>query len=150
MLFHYGLATPEEIVRWADSQMLAMDSPPDSLIELSATPASQPGGIITHLNGLAGSPDFWDWDGFRAILARLHDDLASHPSDAGQVAAELYQFIIRFAPGHIPSEFYPFYAFDDEFALASMASMASMVSKEAYAEVSRDFIRELAKYAQTA
>src|SRR6202008_1667920 len=37
LLFRYGVRTGNDVIGWADSAIVELDSPPDSLIELSMT-----------------------------------------------------------------------------------------------------------------
>ena len=60
LLFEYGVVTGNEIVAWADSAIVQLDSLPDSLLQLSLTAPDNTADIISHLHLLASGSDFWD------------------------------------------------------------------------------------------
>jgi hypothetical protein len=114
LLFGYGVATHREVIEWADSQILALDSLPDALLQLSVTPAGDTAAIMAHLLALSAEAEFWP--AFRAALARVHAHVVAHPQDAAQIAHKIDLSVAEFSD--VPYEFSFVYHFDDAFTLA--------------------------------
>lgn len=137
LLFDYGVATDREVIEWADSQIVALDSPPDALMQLAVTPPTKTADIITHLHTLSAEAEFWP--AFRAVLARLHDHVASRPADAERIANDIYRTVLMFPD--VPAEFSFAYRFDDAFSLAREGTYGDEDT------VRREFIHELQRFA---
>jgi hypothetical protein len=138
LMLQYGLVSGVEVVRWADSQIVALDSPPESLIGLSTTPPSQIADLLSHLRALASGADFWA--AFREILGSLHDHVASKPTEAEHFANELYRTAVWFAPGDVPKDLSFVHRFDDAFSLARGGTYGQTE------DVLRDFLSELERF----
>jgi hypothetical protein len=127
-----------DVVRWADSQIVALDSPSDALIDLSTTPTSQIADQLSHLRTLASGSDFWA--AFRSLLGALHDCLTSHPQRAEDVASELYRTVVWSEHGDVPEDLTFIYHFDDAFSLAREGTYGDPEA------VLHDFLSELEKF----
>ncbi|HLX70536.1 MAG TPA: hypothetical protein VKV04_12995 [Verrucomicrobiae bacterium] len=114
LLFDYGVAAAREVIDWADSQIVALDSPPDALMQLAVTRPDDTGAIISHLHALSTEAEFWS--AFRAVLGRLHRHVVSHPDDAARIATHLYRTAVMLSK--VPREFSFIYGYDDAFVLA--------------------------------
>src|ERR1043166_1880954 len=121
LLFEYGLTKGENIIRWADAQIVAHASPPQALIELSMTPVSRTGDLLSHLNTLAGKADYWE--PFNALLGLLYERIASRPESTDRFASEVYCRLIttaqlRLVPSDLPPHLRFLCEFSDKFDLA--------------------------------
>lgn len=114
LLFDYGVATEREIIEWADSQIVVLDSPPDALLQLAMTRPTDTAAIISHLHTLSAEAEFWS--AFRAALVRIHRHVVTQPSDAERLANDIYRTVVMFSD--VPEEFTFVYHFDDAFSLA--------------------------------
>lgn len=114
LLFNYGVATEREIIEWADSQIVALDSPPDALLQLASTRPNDTAAFISHLHTLSAGAEFWP--AFRAAMARLHQHVVAHPADSARIANEIFRTVVMFSD--VPSEFIFAYRYDDAFSLA--------------------------------
>lgn len=142
LLFEIGVIDAGSVIDWADSQIVAVDSPPIPLIELSATSSERVGDIISHLHALARGADFWR--AFRSALSTLHGHVSAHPSDTERIAGELYRRAVFTAPGNIPDDLSFLYRYGDAFDLAHQG---------VYGEISavrKEFICELEKFTSAA
>ena len=140
LLFDYGVASEQEVIAWADSQIVALDSPPDSLLQLAITSPADTAAIITHLHSLSADAEFWP--AFRATLPQLHEHVRTHPADAERIANSLYHTILMFSD--VPTEFSFAYHFDYAFSLAREGIFGDED------EVRREFIHELKRFAPLA
>jgi trans-aconitate methyltransferase len=140
LLFDYGVATDREVIQWADSQIVALDSPPDALIQLAVTRPTDTAAIISHLHTLSAEAEFWP--AFRAALGRLHDHVVSRPADAERIANDIYLTVLMFPD--VPAEFYFAYRFDDAFSLARDGTFGDEET------VRREFIHELQRFTPAA
>ncbi len=136
LLFDYGVAAEREIIEWADSQIVALDSPPDALLQLAVTRPTDTAALITHLHTLDTEAEFWS--AFRAVLARLHEHVLANPTDAERIANAIYHTILPFPD--VPSEFQFVYRFDDAFDLARDGVCGNTDA------VRREFIDELQRF----
>jgi hypothetical protein len=136
LLFDYGVAAVREVIDWADAEIVALDSPPDALIELASTRPTDAAAIISHLHTLSEGAEFWP--AFRAALARIYQHVVAHPGDAGRIANDIYRTVLMLSD--VPNEFSFVYHFDDAFSLAQEGTFGDeeMVRKE--------FIEELRKF----
>jgi hypothetical protein len=116
LMLQYGLTTGSGVVQWADAQIIALDSASGSLLELSTTPPSKTGDLVSHLRVLASGADYWS--AFRAVLGPLHDHIASNPSRAEYFANLLYRTVISFDSAEVPKDLSFIDRFDDAFSLA--------------------------------
>jgi hypothetical protein len=116
LLFQYGVVPADEVIAWADSWIVRMDSPPDSLFELSSTSPSNTGDILACLRQLSAGADFWI--AFRAALPRLRDYVASHRDRAESIADHLYRTACSFQDSGVPDDLRFVWRFDDAFSLA--------------------------------
>ncbi len=137
-MLQYGLASGIDVVKWADSQIIALDSPPGSLIDLSMTPTGQSADLLSHLRALASGADVWA--AFRAVLGPLHDYVAARPSQAEDFAYELLRTAAWINPEGMPEDLRFLYHFDDAFFLARDGSFGRTE------DVLQDFLRELARF----
>ena len=142
LLFEIGVIDAGSVIDWADSQIVAADSPPTSLIELSTTSSERVGDIISHLHTLAQGADFWP--AFRSALSTLHEHVSTHPNDAGRVAGELYRRAAFTAPSSIPPDLRFLYRYGDAFDLAHQGVYGDMSA------VRKEFICELEKFTSAA
>ena len=137
-MLQYGLASGVDVVKWADAQIIALDSPPGSLIDLSMTPTGQTADLLSHLRALASGADIWA--AFREVLGPLHDYVGSKPSQAEDVACELLRTAAWIDPEGMPEDLHFLYHFDDAFFLAKDGSFGRPE------DVVRDFLTELARF----
>jgi hypothetical protein len=93
LMLHFGLADGVEVVRWADSQIIALDSPPASLIELSTTRTSQIDDLLSHLRALASGANFWA--AWSTMMGPLRDYLTLRPERAADVGSQLKALVSR-------------------------------------------------------
>jgi hypothetical protein len=56
----FGLVSGEDIINWADSEIVRLDSPPEELIDLATSNASQIDEHLSYLNALAQGAEFWN------------------------------------------------------------------------------------------
>ena len=137
-MLQYGLASGVDVVKWADSQIIALDSPPGTLIDLSMTPPGQTADLLSHLRALASGADIWA--AFRAVLGLLHDYVVSRPSQAEHVANELLRTAAWIDSEGMPEDLRFLYHFDDAFFLARDGSFGRTE------DVLQDFLRDLARF----
>jgi hypothetical protein len=142
LLFQWGVATADEIISWADSLIVHMDSPLDSLLELSTTSPAKTGDILSCLHRLSGGADFWA--AFRCALHRVRDYVASHPERAEAIANHLFLAACGFSVSDVPDDLHFAYRFDDAFSLAREGTCGEPQT------VYRGFIHELDKFTQVA
>src|SRR2546425_5390685 len=102
LMFQFGLIRGQAVVDWADSQIIALDSPPPTLIELSTTPISRTADLLSHLGALASGADYWE--AFRMVLGLFYQRVASHPERTGRLASELYSRLVSTWPRMVPDE----------------------------------------------
>jgi hypothetical protein len=114
LLFGYGAATHREVIEWADSQIGALESLPDPLLQLAVTLPGDTAAIMAHLHTLGSGAEFWP--AFRAALARLHAHVVAHPRDAARIAHHIYLSVATLSD--VPDEFSFVNHFDDAFTLA--------------------------------
>ena len=142
LLFDYGVASAEDVIHWADSKIVEMDSPPDALIELSTTAPDHTADIISLLHRLREGADFWL--AFRLVLGQLHDYVTNHPARAESIANHLFLTACAFYPAEIPADLQFLYRFDDAFSLARTGTYGEPDT------VYKEFISELGRYKQKA
>jgi hypothetical protein len=140
LLFDYGVATDREVIEWADSQIVALDSPPDALMQLAVTRPTDTASIISHLHTLSTDAEFWP--AFRAALARIYQHVVAHPTDAERIANDIYRTVLMFSD--VPEEFTFVYHFDDAFSLAREGTFGDE------ATVLREFTDELQRFTTAA
>ena len=137
LLFQYGVLTGDEVISWADSVIVQMDSPPDSLLQLSMTAPDKTGDIISHLRQLSSGSDYWA--ALRSAIPQIRDFVVAHPDGAESIANHLFHTACH-APDRVPKDLHFMFRFDDAFSLARDG-----VYGEPQA-VYRDFICELEKF----
>ena len=142
LLFQYGVAAAVEIVAWADSLIVQMDSPPDALLELSTAAPSKTEDILSCLHRLSVGGDFWS--AFRSALPRLRDYIRLHPDRAENIANHLFLTACSFSVSDVPGDLHFVYRFDDAFSLARQSTYDEPET------VYREFIHELDKFTQVA
>ena len=98
LLFQYGVLDATAIISWADAAIVRIESPPDSLLELSIAPPGKTEDILSCLNLLSTGAEFWS--ALRSVIPRLRDFVASHPDRAESVANHLYHTAI--SVGDVP------------------------------------------------
>ncbi|MBI3880757.1 MAG: hypothetical protein HY301_11955 [Verrucomicrobia bacterium] len=140
LLFDYGVATDREVIEWADSQIVTLDSPPDALMQLAVTRPTDTAAIISHLHTLSAEAEFWP--AFRTALARLHQHVLAHPDDAERIANDIYRTVLMFTD--VPAEFSFAYRFDDAFSLAREGTFGDEGT------VRREFTDELQRFTTAA
>ncbi len=138
LMLQFGLATGADVVRWADSQIVALDSASGPLLDLSTTPPANTGDLLSHLRALASGAHCWA--AFRAVLGPLHDHIASNPARAEYFANELYRAAIWFESGDVPKDLSFVYGFDDAFSLAREGAYGQPE------DVLREFLTELERF----
>jgi trans-aconitate methyltransferase len=139
LLFHYGVASDREVIEWPDAQIVALDSPPDALMQLAVTRPGDTAAIMSHLHTLSADAEFWP--AFRAALARIHQHVVAHPGDAERIANDIYRTVLMFSD--VPDEFTFVYHFDDAFSLARDGTFDE-------ATVLKEFTDELQKFTTAA
>ncbi|MDB6016486.1 MAG: hypothetical protein JWR19_975 [Pedosphaera sp.] len=137
LLFDFGVIAEREVIEWADSQIVALASPPDALMQLAVTPPNKTEDIITHLHTLGVEAEFCS--AFTAALAQLHDHLVSHPADAERIAPDLFNTIYALQTD-IPDEFRFVNRYDDAFDLAKSGVCGDTET------LRKEFIDELQKF----
>lgn len=140
LLFQFGAVAADEVIVWADSLIVQIDSPPDSLLELSTTSPSRTADILSCLRQLSAGAEFWA--AFRSALPRLRDYVASHPDRAEGIANQLYLIACGFAVTDVPDDLHFVYHFDDAFSLAREGVYGDTET------VYQEFIHELDKLTQ--
>lgn len=114
LLFGYGAATHREVIEWADSQIGALESLPDALLQLAVTRPGDTAAMLSNLLALSAEAEFWP--AFRAALAHLHAHVIAHPHEAAQIAHHIYLSVATLSD--VPDEFSFVNHFDDAFTLA--------------------------------
>jgi hypothetical protein len=140
LLFDYGVLTGNEVIAWADSVIVELDSPPDSLIELSTVAPERTGDIISHLHRLSTGSDFWV--AVKSAIPQIRDFIAAHPNRAEDIANHFYRTACS-RMADIPKELNFFFRFDDAFSLANQGILGER------RDIYRDFINELTEFAST-
>ena len=138
LLFRYGVVAADEVVAWADSLIVEMDSPPDALLELSTTSPAKTADVLSSLERLSSGADFWP--SFRSTLPQLRDHIVSNPDRAEAVAKHLFLTACSFSVSDVPDDLRFVYRFDDAFSLARDGTYGE--PKTVY----REFIQELEKF----
>lgn len=120
-----GACRPEEVIAWADSQILALADPPIELIELAALVDAPALHVYTALEPLAQGVDVADV--LPRVLAECHLVLLDDPGFGPHLARNLYALYVDldYAP---PSGMEDMGWFDDAYSLA----------RAGYAEDERD------------
>ena len=137
LLFDYAVIKPTDVTEWADAQIIALQSVPDRLIELSTTPPDRTADIVSHLHELGQGGNFLQ--AFRACLGELHQYLVSSPHECERIANILYRTICEH--NDLPQEFNFLYRYDDGFALARENVYGD------FATLRHEFINDLARFA---
>ena len=141
LLFEYGVVSGVDVIGWSDSAIVQMDSPPDTLIQLSLTAPDKTADIMSHLHQLSSGSDFWA--AVRSAMPQIHDFVVAHPDRAESIANHLY-FTACFASGRVPKDLHFMFGFDDAFSLAHDGIYGDPQT------IYRDFIHELEKFALVA
>jgi hypothetical protein len=136
LLFDCGVATEREVIDWADSRIVALNSLPDALMQLAVTAPNDTAAFITHLHALSAGAELWP--AFRAALARLYEHVLANPRDAERIANCIY-LTVATSPD-VPAEFIFAYQFDDAFSLAREGIFGDEET------VLREFTEELRKF----
>jgi len=141
LLFQYGVVSATDIITWADSLVEKMDSPPDALLDLSATPSHKTGDILSCLHRLSAGADFWD--ALRKTLPRLRDFIAAHPDQAENIAHHLSGTVLSFDYSEVPADLRFPDRIDDAFSLARQGTYGTRETAYQY------FLLELNKFQPT-
>ena len=116
MLIQYGVLDASAVIAWADAMIVEMETPPDSLLELSTTAPDKTAEILSCLRRLSTGADFWT--AFRSALPMLRDYVASHRDRAESIASHLFLTACGFGVGDVPEDLHFVYRFDDAFSLS--------------------------------
>jgi hypothetical protein len=140
LLFQYGISAADEVIKWADSMIVQMDSPPDSLLELSTTAPSKTADVLSCLRGLSAGAEFWM--ALRSAIPQIREFVTSHPDRAEGIANHLFHTVCRFPFSDLPHDLHFIYRFDDAFSLAREGTYGEPET------VYREFIHEMEKFTQ--
>jgi hypothetical protein len=142
LLFQYGVLDAGAVIAWADGAIAQMDSPSDSLLELSTTAPDKTADILSHLHRLSSGAEFWP--ALRSAIPQIRDFIVAHPDRADAIANHLFLTACSFGVGDVPDDLHFLYRFDDAFSLAHEGTYGDLET------VYREFIRELEKFTQVA
>lgn len=137
LLFEYGVVTGTEVVAWADTVIVQLDSLPDSLLQLSLTAPDNTADIISHLHQLALGSDFWA--ALRSVISQIREFIIEHPDQAENIANHLF-LTACFVHNKVPKDLQFMFRFDDAFSLAQDGIYGEPQT------VYRDFVQELGKF----
>jgi hypothetical protein len=137
LLFEYGVLTGDDVIAWSDSAIVQIDSPPDSLLQLSMTAPDKTADIMSHLHQLSSGSDFWA--AVRSAMPQIRDFVVAHPDQAESIANHLFFTACR-APDRVPKDLHFMFRFDDAFSLAHDGIYGEPQT------IYRDFIHELEKF----
>jgi hypothetical protein len=138
LLFQYGVFDAGAIIAWADTAIAQMDSPPDSLLELSTTAPDKTADILSRLHRLSSDAEFWP--ALRSAIPPIRDFIVAHPDRADAIANHLFLTACSFGAGDVPDDLRFLYRFDDAFSLAHEGTYGEAET------VYREFIHELEKF----
>ena len=137
LLFEYGVLTGNNVIAWSDGAIVQLDSPPDSLLQLSMTAPDNTADIISHLHQLSVGSDFWA--ALRSAIPQIRDFIVVHPDRAESVANHLFRTACH-AASQLPEDLNFMFQYDDAFSLARDGIYGD--SQTIY----RDFIQELEEF----
>jgi hypothetical protein len=136
-LFQYGVLTADEVIGWADSMIIQLDSLPDSLLELSMISTEKTADIVSCLRRLRSEGDYWA--ALRAGFPQIRQFIISHPDQAERIANQLFRTAC-FSPQPIPKDLNFMFSYDDKFSLARDGIFGDLQA------VYSSFIAELEKF----
>lgn len=136
LLFEYGVITADVVLKWADSMIIQLQIPPDTLIELSTTSPSKTENIITCLHRVSSGADFWS--AFRGALPQIRDYVSTHRECAESIANHFFLTACSDV-SNVPKDLNFIYGFDDAFFLANHGTFGD------FETIYREFIGELDK-----
>ena len=142
LLFQYGVLDASAVIAWADAAIVQMDSPPDSLLELSTTAPDKTADVLSCLHRLSSDAEFWS--ALRSAIPQLRDFVASHPDHAESIANHLFLTVCRFPVSELPDDLHFIYRFDDAFSLAREGTYGDTET------VYREFVHEMERFTQAA
>jgi hypothetical protein len=116
LLFQYGALDASSVVTWADNAIVALDSPPDALVDLSLAAPASTAEILSCLHRLSLGADFWS--ALRSAVPALRNFIAQDPERAERIAGHLLVTVYSFDVKDVPKDFHFIYRFDDAFSLA--------------------------------
>ena len=135
LLFQYGVLDASAVIGWADAAIVQMDSPPDALLELSATAPEKTADVLSCLHCLSSGAEFWP--ALRSAMPQLRDFVVSHPERAESIAYHLFLTACGFGVADVPGDLHFIYRIDDAFSLARDGSYGDTES------VYREFVHEM-------
>ena len=111
-----GVVSVGEVIRWADSAIVAMDQPEVSIIDVALSVGRSPDFVARQLESVPGNVDHVD--ALRSLLASFLVELEAEPEHAWDIARRLYRLAASVdwpesLLGHEP------YSLDDAFDLAA-------------------------------
>jgi hypothetical protein len=142
LLFQYGVLDASAVIAWADTAIIQMDSPPDSLLELSTTAPDRTADVLSYLHRLSSGAEFWP--ALRSAIPQLRDFVVSHPDRAESIANHLFLTVCRFPGPELPDDLHFIYRFDDAFSLAREATYGDTET------VYREFVHEMERFTPVA
>ncbi len=142
LLFHYGVFAADAVIGWADAKIVELNSPPDSLLDLSMTAPDKTADIDSCLNRLGSGAEFWS--ALRSAIPQIREFIASHPDGVESIANHLFLSVCRFPFSDVPDDLHFIYRFEDAFSLAREGIYGE--PKTVY----REFMHELEKFTQVA
>src|SRR6185436_13963371 len=135
LLFQYGVLDASTVIAWADTAIVQMDSPPDSLLELSTTAPDKTADVLSCLHRLSSGAEFWP--ALRRAIPHIRDFIVAHPDRAVAIANHLFLTACSFGVSDVPDDLRFVYRFDDAFSLAHEGTYGEPET------VYREFIHEL-------
>jgi hypothetical protein len=143
LLFHYGVFAADAIIEWADTMIIAMDTPPDTLLELSTTAPDKTADIVSCLNRLSYGAEFWS--ALRSAIPQIRDFITTNPDPVSiahrmahhlgsQIRSTTYWSYLK-----MPDDLEFLFNFDDDFDHALDGDSGDPET------VYREFIHELEK-----
>jgi len=114
-LFQYGVLTANDVIGWADSMIVRLDSSPDLLLEISMISTEKTADIVSCLNRLGSEANHWA--GLRAAFPQIRQFIITHPDQAVRIANQLFTTTC-FSPQPVPKDLKFMFLYDDAFSLA--------------------------------
>ncbi len=142
LFFQDGVFDGSAIIAWADAMIVEMETPPDSLLELSTTASEKTADILSCLNRLSAGAEFWK--AFGSVMPLLREYLSSHRDRAKNIATQLCLTASDFSGGDVPQDFRFVYRLEDAFSLAQEGMCGDPES------VYQEFIHELERFIELA
>ena len=109
-----GLATPEEVIAWADGILASSADYDDDLANIALAANASYKELYLLLGQLASGADHWE--ALRDVLSRMYRALVENPSRIGEFTHFLYVWIEH--DDAVPDDLKFIISIDDEFGLA--------------------------------